>query len=442
MIPCEIIPSHTVAVWMMRHINQLLGWVGLQNNMLAIQIVYVAAVVAAGYLLGMVVRLAVVYAARKVVHVRHSTMAQEILNQHVLEHCSHVIPPLVIMALIPIALSSSPLSTWLMRIVVVYTIITFVIAINAILKLIWNRYNEHDNTRNLPLKGILITVEGILWLIALIIAVSVIVDKSPTTLLAGLGAFAAALMLIFKDSILGFTAGIQLALNDMVHVGDWIVVPSTPANGTVIDVSLTTVKIQNFDNTIITCPPYTLVSTSFQNWRGMTQSGCRRIARNVIFEFSSVKPVTQDQVSAIAEKLPLLQGFVKQAQPTPTFDPGTAVVNGTIDTNLGLFRAYMCQYILTQPQFNHDAQVLVRVMDPSNYGMTVQIYCFTATTAWTAYEAIQSALFEHITAIAPIFGLVIYNSPSSTDIDQIQVLDENGMPARVAAPAVSEGPKE
>ena len=158
----------------------------------------------------------------------------------------------------------------------------------------------------------------------------------------------------------------------------------------------------------------------------MSDSGCRRIARNVIFDFNSVTALTPDKTAEIAKQLPLLQSFVDSAKSDPVFDPGLAVVNGTTDTNLGLFRAYMCRYILSRPELSHDSQVLIRVMEPTPNGIPVQIYCFTATTAWTAYEAIQSALFEHIASVAPIFGLVIFNAPSGTDVDQIQMLDSEG----------------
>lgn len=442
MILSEIIPSHDFAVWIMKHINMLLDLAGIDNNPVLDQILYVSAFVLVGMVLGLVIKKIVVFTVKKIVALRHSAIARQILQEKLLLHCSHVIPPVVIMAMIPFALSSGRLSAWLMKILVIYTIIVFGIAISAILTFVWNRYNDHENTRNLPLKGILNTAKGIVWLIAAIIIVSVIIDKSPGALLAGLGAFAAALMLIFKDSILGFTAGIQLAINDMVHVGDWIVVPSTPANGTVLDVSLTAVKVRNFDNTIVTCPPYTLVSTSFQNYRGMTESGCRRIARSVIFDFSSVVPITREKAAEIAAKLPLLQDFVSKAGEQPVFNPGQATVNGTVDTNLGLFRAYMCRYILSSPQFSHTEQILIRSMEPVNAGLPLQIYCFTSTPVWTEYEAIQSALFEHIASIAPIFGLVLFNIPSGADISQIQFVDADGTPARlsqagavVAAPA-------
>ena len=415
MILSEIIPSHDFALWIMKHINMMLDLVGISNNPVLDQILYVTAFVIVGIVLGLVIKKIVVFAVKKFVALRHSAIARQILQEKLLLHCSHVIPPVVIMAMIPFALSTGRISAWLMKILVIYTIIVFGIAISAILTFVWNRYNDHENTRNLPLKGILNTAKGILWLIAAIIIVSVIIDKSPGALLAGLGAFAAALMLIFKDSILGFTAGIQLALNDMVHVGDWIVVPSTPANGTVMDVSLTAVKVRNFDNTIVTCPPYTLVSTSFQNYRGMTESGCRRIARSVIFDFSSIVPITRDKAAEIASKLPLLQDFVAKAGEQPVFDPGQATVNGTIDTNLGLFRAYVKMWLDANQHVAHDSDCFVSTLAQTASGIPFQIYCFTNTSAWFAYEAIQDSILEHVAAMLNMFQLYTFENPSGRD---------------------------
>ena len=305
----------------------------------------------------------------------------------------------------------------------IYFTIAMAVAVNAVITLVWKRYDDRENTRNLPLKGILNTAKGIVWIICTIIAASILMDKSPVALLTGLGAFAAALMLIFKDSILGFVAGIQLSQNDMVHVGDWIVVPSTPANGVVLDISLTTVKVCNWDNTTVTLPPYTLVNSSFQNWRGMKDSGARRILRSVTIETQSIQPLTPERAQEIAARLPLVAPFVSKASMEPVFDPGLATVNGTVDTNLGLMRAYLCAYILNHTAFDHNQQILVRLLDPTSTGIPLQIWCFTSTTAFTAYEAIQSALFEHIAVVAQIFGLTIFNYPSNTDSDVIEVLD-------------------
>lgn len=441
MIVDAIIPSHSLAVETMHIIKKSLGYVDLGNDTLLAQVIYVAVIMAFALVLGWGLRVIILYVARKIVSMRKSDIARGLIKQKVLLHCSHIVPPLVMLALIPVAFNRTSLLLKVIETALqIYTTITMAIAVNAVLTFIWIRYNDRENTRNLPIKGILNTGKGIVWIICTIIAASILMDKSPAVLLTGLGAFAAALMLIFKDSILGFVAGIQLSQNEMVHVGDWIVVPSTPANGVVMDISLTTVKVRNFDNTIVTLPPYTLVSSSFQNWRGMSDSGARRIMRAITIETQSVHTLTPDQANAIAVKLPLLTDFVNNADShKPVFDPGLSVVNGTTATNLGLMRAYICRYILTHPAFDHTQQVLVRLLDPTSTGIPLQVYCFTATTAWTAYEAIQSALFEHITVVAPIFGLVIFNYQSNTDNDVIEVLEgpkATNIPSGPTAPII------
>lgn len=425
MMLSEIIPSHRLARMLMRGVRTVLDYLGFDHDPTLDQVVYVAVIVVMAVALGWLTRVAVLWGARKFVSLRKSAMAENMLKQKVLLHCSHILPPLAMLALIPLALRyGTELRSFCVSALQIYLVITIAIAVNAIVGFVWRIYDARQNTRNLPLKGILNTMQGIVWLVAVIIAVSIALDKSPVVLLTGLGAFAAALMLVFKDSILGFVAGIQLAQNNMLHVGDWIVVPATPANGVVLDMSLTTVKVQNFDNTIVTLPPYTLVSSSFQNWRGMKDSGARRIMRSILVETNSVVPVTPESTAAIAAKLPILKTFVEKAAATPVFDPGLAVVNGTVDTNLGLLRAYLCEYILSRPEFDHTEQLLVRTLSPTSCGIPLEIYCFTSTTAWTAYEAIQSALFEHIAAVAPLFGLKLFNYTGTLDNERIEVVDD------------------
>ncbi|MDE6685078.1 MAG: mechanosensitive ion channel family protein, partial [Duncaniella sp.] len=336
---------------------------------------------------------------RKIVKVRSPQLAADIEQKNVLTHCCRIIPPLVILALLPFAFTGKSLiNTIVLRGLLVYTTIVICMAICSVMSFVWLRFDKERNTKNLPIRGILDTLIGIVWVISIIICVAIIVDKSPVALLTGLGAFAAVLMLVFKDSILGLVAGLQLSQNDMLHVGDWIVVPSTIANGIVIDVSLTAVKVQNWDNTIVTLPPYTLVSGSFQNWRGMSDSGVRQIARAVIVDIYSVTKTTPEFVDKMVAQFPELKSYVSKLRSSehPIFDPGLATVNGTIDTNLGLYRAYLCEWLLEHPSISSDNQILVRLMEPNSYGIPLQIWCFTSTNAWTAYEAIQSALFEHI----------------------------------------------
>lgn len=434
------IPTHKAAGWMLTQIDNLLDIFGLEHHEALEEAIYVVLIVAIGLALGWLVRYAILKVTQAIVKRYKTDLAKQLLENKVLTKCSHIITPLVIMSLAPFAFESeSFILHVLMKILIAYTIIVVTMALVAIATFIWMRFDKRNNTKNLPLKGILNVVNGLLWIIAAIIIVSVLVDKSPAVLLTGLGAFAAALMLIFKDSILGFVAGIQLSENDMLRVGDWIVVPSTIANGIVIDVSLTAVKVQNWDNTIVTLPPYTLVSSSFQNWRGMTDSGWRLISKSFIFDTDSVLPATPEIIGRVKD-LPGMSDFLAKAANGSFYDPGVACVNGSTETNLGLFRAYMSGYLVNHPKIAKDQQVLVNILKPSAEGMPLQIYCYT-TTAWTAYEAVQSEIIEHAALMCPKFGLRaasadyrdvaftdvtprIAEQPGLSSVNQVQSKDE------------------
>ncbi|MBD5265550.1 MAG: mechanosensitive ion channel [Bacteroides sp.] len=434
-----LIPSNKVAQWLLSHIHRLFDLIGLEKDQMLEEILYIAIIVGIALFLGWAIKSLVLYGLRKFMLLRHSEIGKELISHNVLGRCSHIIPPLVLLSLLPFAFTEdNMLRTVVFRALLVYTVIVICRAICSVTSFIWLRFDQTRNSKNLPLRGILDTTLGIIWFIAIIISISIIINKSPINLFTGLGAFAAVLMLVFKDSILGLVAGLQLSQNDMLRVGDWIVVPSTIANGIVIDVTLTAVKVQNWDNTIVTLPPYTLVSSSFQNWRGMSDSGCRQIARSVIIDSDTIMPTTPDMISTLSEKYPIMKEYLQKIQSLghPDYDPGLATVNGTDKTNLGLFRIYMCQWLLNNPAIRHDQQILVRVMAPTGEGIPLQIWCFTATTAWTAYEAIQSAMFEHIAVTAIDFGLRLFNDPSGTDVTTIKLT--NATPLQPAAPPVSE----
>lgn len=429
MIGFAIIPSNKVADWLLVHIHHLLDNLGLEKDRGLEDIIYAIIVVCFALLLGWLIRKFILMIVKKLVLTRHSELGHQLVERHVLIHCSHIIPPLVILALLPFAVTANTsFSVTVYRILLIYTTLVICRAICSVTSFCWLRFDETRNSKNLPLRGILDTVLGILWFIAIIICISILVDKSPVKLLTGLGAFAAVLMLVFKDSILGLVAGLQLSQNDMLRVGDWIVVPSTIANGVVTDVTLTAVKVKNWDNTIVTLPPYTLVSSSFQNWRGMKESGCRRIARAVIIDTDTITKASSQLIADVTAKYPVITTYITglREKGHNEYDPGVAAVNGTADTNLGLFRAYLCQWLLDNPAVRHDQQILVRTMDPTGEGLPLQIYCFTDTTAWTAYEAIQSAIMEHVAVTAADFGLRLFNDPSGTDVTTVRV---TGLPA-------------
>lgn len=408
----SFIPSHEVAQWLMGVIRHLLDIIGLRHEPRIEGLLYIVIVAVVAIFIGWLIRKCILYVVRRLAGMRHTMLDDDLLQSRVFTKCSHIIVPIVLLSLVPFTLNyGSQMRIVIMKVLYIYAIIAFTYAMAAVVDFIWVRYNRKENTRNLPLKGIANTMKGILWIIAFIIGVSVLIDKSPAALLTGLGAFAAALMLIFKDSILGFVAGIQLSQNDMVRIGDWIVVPDTPVNGNVIDISLSTVKVRNFDNTIITCPPYMLVQHSFQNWRGMSESGARRIFYNLTVENSTIHPADKAFVDDMVGKYPILKSWVdgvRSSNALVEYNKDKMSVNGTIETNLGLFRAYVCLYLMNHPQVAKDQQMLVRLETPVAQGTTLNIYVFTATTNWTLYEAIMSELLEHITAIAPTFGLRLY----------------------------------
>lgn len=409
-----MIPSHKAASWILVHIDRLLDSLGLEKEKSLEEIIYLIVISVLAVFVGWAMRRVVLFVVRRAVQLRHSSIGDDLLRERTLSKCSHIITPLVFLGLIPFAFETSSDSIDVIsKIVYLYLLAMIAVAVNSILEFVWVRYDEHENTKKLPLKGILNIGKGIVWGVIVIIAVSMLVGKSPAALLTGLGAFAAALMLIFKNSILGFVAGIQLSQNDMVRVGDWIVVPSTIANGIVIDVTLSVVKIRNWDNTIVMLPPYSLISGSFQNWRGMSDSGVRQIARSIIFDPTSIMSCDDKMLSDMSERYPLLKNYIadmsalKAAGNEPVFATGQVTVNGTIDTNLGLFRAYAVLYLKQNPHISQDNLVMVRVMAQNSTGVPVQVWCFTNTTVWPEYEAIQSAVFEHLMVVAADMKLAI-----------------------------------
>ena len=418
-----IIPSHTVAHWLLTTIDNTLDALGMGRHRTTEEIIYLVAVSIVAFAVAWIIKKIIFVSVRKLVKMRKITIGLELLQWHTLRKVCQIIPPLILLALVPFAFESThSMRFWIFRIVGIYGLVALGIALGAVFDFAFNHYNIHQNKRNLPLRGLLNVAKGILWIVLSICSVSLLLDKSPAFLLTGLGAFAAALMLIFKDSILGFVAGIQMSQNDMLHVGDWIVVPDTPANGVVMDMTLSTVKVRNFDNTIVTVTPYTLISNSFQNWRGMSQSGARRIMQNLTIDLTTVRRLTAGEVDAMCAPHPRLKEFVtslRAAGRTRQDKPGLNPINGTIETNLGLYRAYISLYIYNNPDFSRTQQLLVNVTGTTPQGYILQLYCFTDTTDWDRYEAIQSDLLEHATTALADFGLAMYTSGSlSLDIEK------------------------
>ena len=295
-------------------------------------------------------------------------------------------------------------------------ITTFTGIIISITDSISDIYNSFDVSKNKPMKGFMQVAKIIAIMVCVLLIIGVLINKDMKDLFIGLGTLSAVLMLVFKDPILGFVGGIQLTSNDMVRIGDWIV--KGEADGNVIDVGLTTVKVKNWDNTIATIPTYTLISDPFINWRGMTESGGRRISRSVIIDIDTIKFCTPEMLEKY-KKFQLVTKYItdKEAEIAEynkenNIDTST-LVNGRRQTNLGIFRAYLQEYIKQNPNLNHDLTMLVRQKDPTEFGVPLQIYCFSAKTDWLSYEAIQNDIFDHIYAVVKQFDLKVYQRPSS-----------------------------
>lgn len=344
-----------------------------------------------------------------------------LLGRKFFKRLCYFAPAIILYKLTPITVSDlQGLIFFVQRSMSVYMVFIVAISADAFLEASHDYYLTSENSKNRPLKGFIQVGKIIVYAICAIIIISILLEQKPGVLLGGLGAMSAVLLLVFKDSILGFVAGIQLTANNMVKIGDWITLPKHDIDGTISEISLTTVKVQNFDRTTSTLPAYTLVSDSVKNWRGMEESGGRRITRSLFIDVNSVKFCTTEMLQAF-EKVSYITDYVKETQAeidgynAQNLVDESIIVNGRRQTNLGIFRAYLKAYLKNNPDIKKDMTYLVRHLAPTEKGLPIQIYCFTSTTDWEKYENIQADIFDHILATIPFFELKTFQSPSGAD---------------------------
>ena len=414
--------SYALAHIIMNVVDWLLGIFGLDHNQTVVTFLYAAVVLGVSLLAGWLAQWIIFRVVRGIARRRESDLCTSMVQARFLDKICRLIPPVVFLILIEFTLSAhNSLSAWLTKLTFIYVVYVTAVALSALIYAVWEHVNNRENKRRLPLKGIAQLIKGVVWIVAAIIVVCLLLNKSPGALLAGLGAFAAVLMLIFKDSILGLVAGVQLSENDSLHVGDWIKVHGTDANGTVEEVSLTAVKVLNWDKTTTTVPPYNLISSGFTNYRTMQQSGTRRICRSYMIDADSVLPATEQMLDDISRSVPLMADYItrKRAQraagKVADVDNPDGLPDGTIDTNLGLFRAYMKMWLDASPLISHDDDCFVSTLEQTPAGIPFQVYCFTATSKWLSYEAIQDTVFEQLAAMLRFFGLYTFENPSGRD---------------------------
>ena len=318
------------------------------------------------------------------------------------------------------------LAGFLLKTARIYFTLIIVFVSNSLLNSVQVIYNTTTYAHNRPIKGYIQLVKIIIFCMAAIMVIAILIERDPTVLLAGLGAIAAVLILVFKDTILGFVASIQLSANNMVKIGDWIQMPSRDADGTVIDITLNTVKVQNWDKTISTIPTYSLVSESFTNWKGMQEAGGRRIKRAVYIDMSSIKFCSVEMLNRF-EKFELIKGYVQEKESEiRKYNKQKKVadedlISGRRQTNVGVFRKYLEVYLRQHPKIHQELTFLVRHLQPAEKGLPIEIYVFTKDTAWANYEAIQADIFDHILAVIPEFELKVFQAPSGADIAKLAI---------------------
>lgn len=373
-----------------------------ENISWSTRLTLIALILLISYIITKLFRHLVIPAVHKITSRTKATWDDYLFNERMMTSFCRMIPPIMFYLLLPFVFNNVPqVLDILLKGCLIYLVITTLMLVNSFLNSLYEISNEHETLRNRPLKGIYQMINLVAIGIGIILIISILIDQNAATILAGLGASAAVLMLIFKDSILGLVAGVQLSANDMLRPGDWITMPKYGADGDVLEVSLTTVKVRNFDKTITTIPPYALVSDSFQNWRGMRETGGRRIKRSIFIDMTTVHFCSEKEKIMFASR-----GWIDEAQAKPE----TQVVN------LYVFRNYLQNYLREHPRTHKELMIMVRQMQPTSEGLPLEIYCFSNTTVWLEYEQIQGEIFDHILAVIPEFGLRIFQRPSGNDL--------------------------
>ncbi|MFU8821108.1 MAG: mechanosensitive ion channel family protein [Gammaproteobacteria bacterium] len=390
--------------------------------------VFLAALIVVAFLADLVTRRILLRFIVKTVSATSNRYDNALLDRGVISRLAHVVPALVIYAGIPyVAGLPDGLVTVIRNVANGYMILTVALSLGNLLNAIGDVYERLDpvRARNKPIKGYLQLVKIIGFIVAGILVIAVLVDRSPLLLLSGLGAMTAVLMLVFKDTILSFVASVQLSSHDMLRVGDWLEMPALNADGDVIDIALHTVKVQNWDRTITMIPTWRLINESFKNWRGMSESGGRRIKRALYLDQTSVRFLTDEERTSL-KRFALIDEYLDRKREEleeynkALLDAGRDPVNTRRVTNLGTFRAYVAAYLGHHPRVHQEMTLMVRQLQPGPTGLPLEIYCFTATTAWVEYESIQADIFDHLYAILPEFGLRVFQEPSGADMREMQ----------------------
>jgi miniconductance mechanosensitive channel len=360
----------------------------------------------------------VVHTLQSVILRLHESWAQALIKNRPIEKLAYLAPILILYHyahVVPQVLSSP-----IQNLGLVCMLWILLAILDDLLDTINDIYQEYEVSTYRPIKGYLQILKIVLYGLGILVTIAILLNRSPWYFLSGIGALTAVLLLVFRDTLLSFVAGIQITYNDMIRIGDWIEMPQFNADGDVIDIALHTVQVQNWDKTITAIPTHKFISEAFKNWKGMTEFGGRRISRSIYIDVNSVKACDKELFSRL-EKIDLIQAYIqnREAEIQQKNDKSksslVSLLNGRYQTNIGIFRAYLREYLRHHPHLNQDMTLLVRQKAPQERGIPIQIYAFTRTTEWLAYEDVQSDIFDHIFASVSEFDLRIFQNPVGSD---------------------------
>ncbi|WP_151765533.1 mechanosensitive ion channel family protein [Acinetobacter soli] len=405
----------------LQYIREIQNWIGQYPwlEMLCSIVILIFFAVLANFIAKQIV----VRGVRKVIS-KLKFINQSLFAQHsVIRRISNIVPAIVIMnGISSVPHLSSKMITLVQMGAQAFIFLTIALAISEFLNIFNLAYQRNPNSKNKPIKGYLQLIKLMIFIVCALMVLGTFLKKDVFTLLAGFGAMATVLMLVFQNTILSLVASVQISSYDMVRIGDWIEMPSLNADGDVIDMSLHTVTVQNFDKTFTTIPTNKLITDTFKNWRGMSESGCRRIKRSLFIDQSSIHFMSEKEQDKLKSFILLNQYLDLKKSEITSFNEqlsNQSVYNQRRLTNLGTFRAYIEFYLKQHSGIAQNQSLIVRQLQPTSEGIPLEIYAFTNTTAWNAYEAIQSDIFDHLLAITPEFGLKIYQAPSGTDMKSL-----------------------